>query len=260
MFRDDIRGPIRTPPETDAYLRQIGGVNPFGENIYRLVLAESVVMVVAGEFCDWDESIPVQERFGFVRTSIPLEEPEPILANVPGQGNKVVGYRTTKEVMMPSGRQPDRVVMGTREVPRYTVFNGWLVERWYPASMWGTPEAWSEKTLPDGTALLGPYPTFGDYDGVVGPWPEVPGRHVLRAAVSYVEDKIENQEDSPAARLLKRINRATDEYEKRSTKNQEELTKYIKDKTSFLLSGSLEAGRLRTQAAERAGLRHHVGN
>lgn len=256
----DIRGVERVPEVAQKFLVRIGGLNPYGEPNYRLLYAHTRYVQVAGEFNEWDPNIPVEERCAFKSVRIPLKPPKPIYATINGS-KKVVSWQTEREVMVPTGNAPLRVWMGVKEVPRYTDFKGVILEKWYPAHCYGTQEAWSAFALRDGTPVLGPYPERGDYEGLMGPWQKVPTFGTLDRAVSYVEQEIfERTKESPETHIRKRVNHAYFEAERASEKNRDELQHYIKDRSSFLLHGSLEAGRLRTHFAERAGLRHHVGN
>src|SRR2546421_13054347 len=66
MTRDDIRGSERCPAEIEAYLQNIGGRTPFGEPMWRLVLAGNVIWKVAGGKV-WEEQLSVAESGGFGR-------------------------------------------------------------------------------------------------------------------------------------------------------------------------------------------------
>ena len=61
-----------------------------------------------------------------------------------------------------------RVVDEMRRVPKYwAIRNRWIVEKWYPAAWFGSPETWYRTTKKWGEegnlAQLGPYPSRGDY-------------------------------------------------------------------------------------------------
>lgn len=261
-MRDDIKGVQMAPKLVEEHLLRAGGMNEYGEPRYRLVLASSRYMQVAGEFQIWGDDVPMAERGGLVRTEVPRKTPKPIYAPQAvksSTGREVIGYETTQQAMVPSERQPERVEVGLIEVPRYQVA-GWILERYMPALAWGTRQEWEAKTLPDGTPLLGPYPERGEYDYAVGPWPEIPGMLVLSHAINYIEDQIENQRDSTAVRRAKRIAAAEDADAKRSQKFQADTAAFIRDKVSPMTSGSLVAGRVREEWARAAGIKSHVGN
>ncbi|HEY6349682.1 MAG TPA: hypothetical protein VI636_09755 [Candidatus Angelobacter sp.] len=64
MLRDDIRGTQLCPSDIADYLLTIGGTTPFGEPMWRLVVAGNVVWKVAGGKV-WDEGLSISERGGF---------------------------------------------------------------------------------------------------------------------------------------------------------------------------------------------------
>ena len=52
-----------------------------------------------------------------------------------------------------------------RRLPKYGVSPRWILERWRPASMYGTPQAWErEYVTPDGFYAVGPFPVHGEYE------------------------------------------------------------------------------------------------
>ncbi len=61
-----------------------------------------------------------------------------------------------------------REAIELRRVPKYLPENRWHIERWMPASSYGTPEQWWDLTteVEDGirVASLGPYPARGEYE------------------------------------------------------------------------------------------------
>lgn len=61
-----------------------------------------------------------------------------------------------------------REVLDLRTMPKYPVFNRWIVEQWLPPEKYGTPEGWLRQTKEWGeegnVPQLGPFPTRGDYE------------------------------------------------------------------------------------------------
>ena len=52
-----------------------------------------------------------------------------------------------------------------RRVPKYGIQPRWILERWRPASLYGTPQNWDrEYVTPDGFYAVGPYPAHGEYE------------------------------------------------------------------------------------------------
>jgi hypothetical protein len=68
---------------------------------------------------------------------------------------------------------PDRIEEGEFWAPRYRS-EGWILQRWFPAHVWGTREKWEGEKAKDGrTRLLASYPQRGDYMMMAGPWPSI---------------------------------------------------------------------------------------
>lgn len=259
MERDDFRGASLDIPRDlqDACLR-FGGKNPYDEPFYRLVIAESRVMKVGGNFVDWDENIPVEEREGILRMSVDCA-PEPMYAKV-GKRRRRVGTRTSKEVMLPSEAKPLRTVMEIREVQKYPNHTGIILERWFPPSCFGTRTEWESHTTPNGLPLLGPYPETGSYELVSDASNVMPSISKLRDVISFWERNHQNRGETPEARRRKRINDAERKVEQREAKLRQEIVEKLSEGKGILLGTSLAAGRMRQELARKAGLKGHFGN
>ena len=60
--------------------------------------------------------------------------------------------------------------------PKYGRGEKWVLEKWLPATTYGTPEQWDRQTLsPEGFYQVGPFPTHGEFESVAvfstGPGP-----------------------------------------------------------------------------------------
>jgi hypothetical protein len=122
-----------------------------------------------------------------------------------------------------------RETVELRRVPKYLPENRWHIERWMPASSYGTPEQWRELTteIEDGisVASLGPYPARGEYEHCLtlsGPtgeflpltgaacdwvvrairWAERQTRRARRSALDEREERQERRWDRRADDLL----------------------------------------------------------
>jgi hypothetical protein len=124
---DFRRLPTRdTPRHLTAELMRYGGLNPFGEPSWRVVLAQNVL----------------EQTFGTMR-HMPVIDADAV-DDVP-------------EI------EPERFSSGEIMVPRYND-RGWILERWFPAAAWGTQDEWEHETAEDGvTQLKGEFPRHGDY-------------------------------------------------------------------------------------------------
>ena len=236
IVRDDIRGGPQPHRAAVKYLAAKGGSNIYAEPNYRLVWAPSRVRLHGGRFQDWAEGTSLADRGGMLRT---------------GAG-----------VLVPSGARPLRVVEELRETRAYQFEAGWVLERWVPNLMYGPPERWQAIVLP-GTQipLLGPYPEHGDYEMChYEPSLEHPSISELQRAIDRCERGRDNHREQTEQVLLERANQYAWEYEQQMAKEQEALRLYLLDDMKDLLLTTAGMGRHRTELAERAGVREHVGN
>lgn len=231
-MRDDIRGVERCPSHLEDYLLSIAGATPFGEPMWRLVLARNVIWKVAGGKI-WDQNLSIAERGGFdVAAAMPHEN-------------------------RPLRDESDRLV----EQQRYPHIEGWILQRWFPPSAYNKSHWFApENCLPDGTPKLGPFPEYGDYEIAGGPVERVPGKQELYDFISWYYQQLESRKGSVESRIREAVNAA--EYERRRREAQMRVfaDEYVRDKCSYLQSSSLEAGRIREQVARRCGIKEHVGN
>ena len=51
-----------------------------------------------------------------------------------------------------------------RMEPKYPQLNRWLIEKWVPPEVYGSPAKWELDTTEEGIPALGPYPSRGEYE------------------------------------------------------------------------------------------------
>jgi hypothetical protein len=256
QHRDDIKGGTLPPEDIQQALIRFGGKTPHGEPMYRLVIAESVYQKSGGRWHDWDASLSLAERGGMV-------------CDMSDSGE----FRGIHSL-----HRPIRVVDEIREVQKYPHMQGWLLERWLPAYMFGSQEAWYRMTakveeltedhhgqtinkLTDtGLPILGPYPERGDYMLVAGPRADVIGVGELQEVIATVERLRDTFIGQSKGEIEKRIYEAQYAQDERDRKARDEQEAAIRDALKPLLSTSLEMGAYRNKLAERAGLTSHEGN
>lgn len=235
MTRDDVRGTQRCPSDIADYLLTIGGKTPFGEPMWRLVIAGNVVWKVAGGKV-WDEGLSISERGGF---------------NFAGEDGWGL-YRNK-----PIRDESDRLV----ERKRYPHLEGWILQRWFPPSAYSRTQWFAcENCLPGGIPKLGPFPQFGDYEMIGGPIQRAPSRSELHSFISAYFRGLELRAGSIESRIREAVNAAEYERQKEEQRVRAMADEYMRDKCSYLFSSSLEAGRIRTERAGKLGIREHVGN
>jgi hypothetical protein len=200
--------------------------------MWRLVLASSVYWKIAGDFKIWDESVPLNQRGGIDMWN----------------GGKEFETR------------PLRVESGMVERRKYPHLESWILQKWFPSSfyskaIWEAPE----NAMFDGTPKLGPWPQFGDYELMSGPFDRVPGTDKLREEIAEYHRRIENAPASIQQRILLAMAAAQDEEEAAEQRLNSKVDDYIRDRCSYITSSSLAAGRIRTEIEKRCGITEHVG-
>lgn len=80
--------------------------------------------------------------------------------------------------------------------PRYGFDPKWILERWRPAAIFGTPDSWDQQTItPDGFYSIGPFPAHGRFEscgpfstgkGISGYVPLEPGMVELTARAVWM--------------------------------------------------------------------------
>ena len=153
----------------------------------------------------------------------------------------------------------DRVTAGRFEVPKYPC-EGWVLERWFPASTWGTPEEWKSHKSEDGSTIMGEYPTQGDYWMLAGPFEKIPELGDLENAIAMHKRAMATAPTSYANVLRQTVLDQETARETRRQKLEDELAYMRKNElVPVLKSGSLEAQRFRNKLNESIGDRSHLG-
>lgn len=138
-----------TPDWIQAELREYGGLSPDGQPIWRLVLAQNCRIHCFGTMNHVSQDT-----------------------------------RNWADDARPTDLVPDRIEEGDFWIPRYRI-KGWILQRWFPASMWGSREKWEGEKSRDGrTRLLAGFPQRGDYMMMpCGPWRSIAEAGDLKAAI-----------------------------------------------------------------------------
>lgn len=161
-----IRGEQGKPKVLQVSLRSFG-VNPYGENLWRVVWGPSRKYIVGGAW---------QDRYG----EIPLDS----------------------ELIAKDGHDSSfvREVIEYRWIPKYP--ETWVLEKWLsPLQYAGTPAQWA-MTQADATAkcmTLGPYPARGEYEACYA-FPPGTGEPSFSTVVSVIDMLVYGANYSPAER------------------------------------------------------------
>lgn len=126
------------PEDVARQLTLAGGVNRFGEPMFRVVWGWDRIVQLHGE---WQE---------FERCEATLLD-------------KWTGYHESRQFTRLKSS-----VIETREVPKYLPGNCWHLEMWRPPEEYGSPEEWgkagAEKVGVMTVDTSGPYPERGEYE------------------------------------------------------------------------------------------------
>lgn len=236
-MRDDVHGLYLPPESVNIFLLRFGGKTPLGEPNYRLIHTACRWMKMGGLWNEWPDKANLQDRGG--------------LSMSPGG------------ILSPTGHKPIRQIPETREFLKYShISNRWILERWCPAHMFGSREAWEKQTVPDHNdlLLLGPYPERGDYMMVSEPTEHVPEQTQLEQAIQNCEFQKSKHHASVEQAVIEAVNEAQEAYDKECEEFSERVRLQLMDVMIPTNRVSLAAGRHREVLAKRAGIRSHCGN
>jgi hypothetical protein len=281
IWRDQEFPPnCRSTEDVYQFLRRTGGTNPYGENNYLAVLAHEVRFLSGAAFHDYAPG-----NVGLDRNRLEFDDEIKIVpVSLKQEGTS---HKTTINVPVPAGMHVTnpayRIVKEMRWVKRWPRLKGWAILHW-EAGAGGCSRSWWEDKLVPGTDLrvLGPWPERGMYwtfcegidptatspDKVVtyATFPEIPSRTWMERAIAqfeYHKSQPDNIAD-PTFRQLAALSEAHARDEAQEKKERDELAREYRDDISFVLSSSLEAGRVREGIAKTLRSQGievgHVGN
>lgn len=269
IIRNDFIGEVGGRTLVDDCIR-IGGRNIYGEPMFRVCLAQDRVMKAAGEWNQWDDDVPVEERGGLnlaliqqmvnqrdevanaaLANGFAREDVQKMTANMSAMIEEVV-----QECL---ARHPKSVFTGMSEVQIYPN-EGWIIEKWKPADAWGSPADWYRYAF-QGVASLGPYPQFGGYELIAGPSPTKPTVTEVETAIRRHFQELDARPASPAELVARMMSAKEERNRKRKEDRRADIEAAVKDGPISLHNRiSLGAGRVIQEAATRAGLSGHYGN
>lgn len=272
--REDVLIRGWAPTAVRKFMVKVGGLNPFGEKNYRIVLAQSIRELHGGRWIDWPKNASLQQMGGMILRNDPSFRKHVIALtdkNLPPQELRAEVLR-----LVPSDQQPLRAVEEMRLVQRYPHHEGWMLQCWRPPDQFGDKGWWEAQTVPGRADLpiLGPFPSKGAYEAIDHfemengieisrtTYKELPELTALETGIQFMEDNKyrEREGASPEARILIRLHDYQAALKAANEKAAAERSMQISEALTPYLSQSLEGGRLRTQLAEESGMRQHVGN
>lgn len=240
IVRNDILPHSYTLPQEhkDALLR-IGGKTPFGEPMYRLILAETRVTKASGDWSIWDDSVALDDRGGLnIKKALQLAQ------------NGATAEQLA-DALKPA--TPLRVECGIKDVPLYPN-EGFIIEKWKPAFSFGPPSDWPSSE--------GPYPQYGDYELLAGPTPYLPTIAECEVVIRSNMRSVEERPTSRRERLIRLMNMHQVKLDAEKKRRQQMIEDFVKDGPVGKLRNrlSLGAGRIMSKLALDAGLKGHWGS
>ena len=279
--RPDVLPTGVAPKHIRKWLRATGGLTPWGENRYRLVLAETVLVHCGARWHDWDVNTPLEDQGG-LEFSTETRKSKYVVRDPTDISKTIVVEADVPATVQVKPNHPVRVVEEMRWILRYPKDKGWMLQVWYPASYY-VPEHYEITVAgrPD-LPLLGEFPSHGQYERQFfyldekcekhETFPTMPGESWMERAIQHHERSLTEKMQQSAEvdetqvkwRMLKTLGemkQARDHYEQQS---RAEFDAKIKDRISPIFSNSLAGGRFREELAQRCralGMKiGHVGN
>jgi len=228
--------PLRdTPQEIIDKLTRWGGKNDYGEPNWRIILAENHLVQRAGMWTEFEEDTE-QVHFETV-------------------GNQV--RYTTRQIA------PDAIRTGVLWVPKYPC-TGWILERWFPPSAYGSKVQWESALSQDGvTPMMGPFPERGGYFMLSGggPWPQIPLLEDIHQAIAQWENAphchgIVNEED--IARAMQKDIEESDAKEAAQYEAFLREVTYMRETHLEFIKGNPALSGFRNRLASSQGLTSHI--
>jgi hypothetical protein len=230
------------PLEIRRMLERYCGKNPFGKCFWRLCLAQHVTVKRGGEF----HALEGGHKTIFAQ----------------GPSFKVYDGRAGRWRVLPgkmyAKRVADRVTTGVLEVPKYP-HRGWIMERWFPAHIFGTRQAWEAQKSANGEPMMGPFPTQGGYFMINGPFDRMPQWGDMECAIAQFEKCDRERPVDLEAHYKQLVKDEEDDRERRRQAFEDQLEQIRKSELlPMLKSGSLSAQAFRQQLNALIGDRSHL--
>jgi hypothetical protein len=271
IIRRDLRpNPTVTPKELQAAAAKIGGKNPFGEPMYRIIRAEERITLAAGEWNIWADEVPVEDRgdlgIGLMQRRL-VEHRQVIEAAIKSGFSEAEIKKITAEMtddldgMITDKLRlcPVKIIRGMDEVGLYP-YEGWIIEKWRPASSFGLLSEWEAFRF-DGSNALGPYPHNGEYELCAGPTPLLPTKRDIEDAIRTDMKNIEERPQRARDRVARMLEKLEQRQKQKERDRRNQIDGQVSDGPGSLHKTlSLGAGRVIQDLATKAGMKGHYGS
>lgn len=271
--RDDVLLSGVAPKHLRKWLQRVGGVTPSGENRYRLVKAECVMVYVGARWHDWDENAELLDQGG-LEFSEETRKSTYVMRDPADHSKEIAIEADIPARVSVKDKHPIRIVEEMRWIRRYADIKGWLFQVWYPPTYYSREHYDVSVTGRPNLPLLGKFPNQGQYerqfvhfrgDKFQETFDAMPGESWMERAIEHHERKLaENSSANVEYRMLITLNEMKLAREGYERKQREEFDLKMKERMKPIFSNTLEGGRIREQLARQClekGIKlGHVGN
>lgn len=274
--REDVLPIGVAPKHVRKWLRGIGGVTPWGENRYRLVLAQCLLQQQGARWHDWDVNTPLEDQGG-LEFSPDTRKSKYVVRDPLNPAKHVLIEADVPALVQLKRAHPLRIVEEMRWIIRYPKDHGWMLQVWYSPSYYSREHYDVTVTGRPDLPVLGEFPSKGQYERQFfylddkcekhETFSTMPGQSWMQRAIEHHEHTLaEKANESPNVewRMLRNLSEIKEAREHYERQQQAEFQAKIKDRIAPLFSNSLSAGRYREELAERCralGMKiGHVGN
>lgn len=269
--RRDLHPSASVPDDVLEAILIVGGTNPHGEPMYRLILAQDRVVYAAGAWHEWAGNIPADDRGGLGITQIQTMLSQfhsaieaAIYNGVPRHQIEMMARSLSAEIderlQSKMAEAPKCVIEEMRPIELYP-FEGWILEKWKPAESFGSTADWESYRF-NGMCALGEYPYLGDYELVAGPTPYQLSVKEVEEAIRQDYRQIQSRPRSARQRVALLMQQIEKRQQQKARDQRNKAEDFVKDGPIGNLRNrlSLGAGRVVQEAAKKAGLVGHFGN
>jgi hypothetical protein len=221
----------RPPKHIEDVLLSIGGRNPYGEPMYRLVWTLGRKVHSGGEWTDYAPGTDIEDR-------------------------------------NPDKTRPIRTVVEVRTISLYPDCPGkWMLEHWVPPEGWGDPDTWYLPDTMGGTMRvaqgkmvpgIGDFPSRGDYIslGVQFTQTNLSEAKIIQLVNLFEQQKLEIPKDDTRRRLLA-VREAEAAEEAETERRIQRNLEIVAAQDDPLAMQTLAARAATCRLLEKMGIRQH---
>lgn len=264
--RGDVLPAGEAPKAVQQFLLKLGGWNPHGEPMLRIVLADKILIFRGNAWHDWPDYASLNDMGGLQFSEEKIRKE--IIVNGP-MGKK---FLTTVEMpaeMSVNPQKPMRIVREMRWIQRYPKKRGWMLQMWDPPSRYGDRTWWENQRVEgaEDLMILGPFPDNGAYEPFLSwigmdekgkpfcepTWKEIPSLAKLELGYSMMmHGRNEAQSANKDWRILSRMIEVKNQQDVQEERDHKENLARLRDAVRPLFASTLGARQIRTALEKRS--------